>query len=203
VAPYAKSVTAVDLNTSTLAQKRNQKFKNVRFITADIGSMDLKKKFDVVFSIGVVHHTDNPEKTVNNLIMHTKKKGKIILWVYSKEGNFLVEYGVEPIRKLFLAKMDRRKLLTLSKTITALMYLPIYSLYLLPLHFLPFYEYFENFRKLSFQRNVLNVFDKLNAPQVQFISKSRAISWLSPEQFSSVTISPYSGVSWRISGIKR
>ena len=126
----------------------------------------------------------------------------MILWVYSKEGNFLSEYFVEPVRKKFLTDISRKNLLMLSNVITFLMYLPIYSIYLLPLSFLPFYEYFINFRKLSFYRNSLNVFDKLNAPQVQFIGKSRAMNWLPGDKFSDVQISAYKGVSWRICGVK-
>jgi len=203
VAPYAKSVVAVDLNTADIAKQRNSKSKNIEFVENDIANMQLKKQFDIVFSIGVVHHTDNPDKTVKNLIHHVKKGGKLILWVYSKEGNYLVDRVVEPIRKKFLVNMKREKLLTLSKIITAIMYLPIYSLYLLPLKFLPFYEYFKNFRKLSFYRNTLNVFDKLNAPQVDFISYERAKAWLNSNDFDNIHISNYKGVSWRISGLKK
>ena len=47
-----------------------------------------------------------------------------------------------------------------------------------------------------------NVFDKLNAPQVQFISKSRALNWLPDDKFSNISISKYKGISWRISGTK-
>lgn len=203
VAPFAKHITSVDLNAVDVAKKRNKDAKNITFLEDDIANMDLKKKFDIVFSIGVVHHTDDPDKTISNMIKHTKKGGKTIIWVYSKEGNFMVEYMVEPLRKLFLTGMSRKNLLRLSKVTTALMYIPIYSIYLLPLKFLPFYKYFKNFRKLSFYRNTLNVFDKLNAPQVQFISKKRARRWLPKDTYKDVHITPYVGVSWRISGTKK
>jgi SAM-dependent methyltransferase len=165
--------------------------------------MDLKKQFDIVFCVGVVHHTDNPEKTVENLKKHTKPGGKLILWVYSEEGNFLVQNIVEPFRKLFLENLSRRKLMMLSKSITFMIYLPIYTIYLLPLRFLPYYQYFENFRKLSFERNHLNVFDKLNAPQVDFINFKRITKWFSEEEFENIHISSYKNVSWRGSGTKR
>lgn len=73
------------------------------------------------------------------------------------------------------------------------------TLYLLPLKFLPFYEYFQNFRKLSFYRNALNVFDKLNAPQVDFISYARAKNWVNDKRIADYNITPYKGVSWRVS----
>jgi hypothetical protein len=82
------------------------------------------------------------------------------------------------------------------------MYLPIYSIYLLPLGFLPFHEYFIYFKKLSFYRNSLNVFDKINAPQFQFVEKSRAINELHKNEFSNIQISAYGGFSWRICGVK-
>ncbi|MDA8243094.1 MAG: class I SAM-dependent methyltransferase [Elusimicrobia bacterium] len=202
VAEYARSVTAADLNAVDVAKEHNRGKANVSFVEADIAEMDLGRQFDVVFCIGVVHHTDDPDKTVRNLARHTRPGGRLILWVYSKEGNALVEHAVEPLRKLLLAGMSRESLLRLSRLITLLMYVPIYTVYLLPLRFLPFYEYFGNFRRMTFYRNALNVFDKLNAPQVQFISGERARGWLPEKEFRDVHISPYKGVSWRVSGTK-
>ena len=203
VAPYALHHTAVDLNTSDLARERNKDRSNITYVEADIAKMDLQEKFDFVFSIGVVHHTDDPDKTFENMKAHTATGGKTIVWVYSKEGNWMVEKIVEPVRKRFLRKMSRGGLLTLSRILTFFMYLPIYTLYLLPLKFLPFYEYFQNFRKLSFYRNTLNVFDKLNAPQVQFITRERIGKWLNETDYRDVHISAYKGVSWRGSGVKK
>lgn len=203
VTRYAKEIVAVDLNTKNIAQERSRKFTKITFLEADISTMDLGRKFDIVFSVGVVHHTDNPDRTVENLKRHVRPGGRLILWVYSKEGNFMVENIVEPLRKLFLKNLSRKNLLVLSRIITLLMYIPVYSLYKLPLRFLPYYDYFGNFRKLSFNRNTLNVFDKLNAPQVEFISRGRVEKWVSEKEFEDIHISPYKGVSWRVSGKKR
>ena len=92
IAPYANSVTSVDLNTIPIAKRRNIGNNNVIFYEADIATMDLGTTFDFVISIGVVHHTDNPDKTIANLKRHVKPGGKIILWVYSEEGNILMKY---------------------------------------------------------------------------------------------------------------
>jgi SAM-dependent methyltransferase len=203
VAEHAASVTAVDLNTVDLARERTKAFGNVRFVEGDLATMDLGRTFDVVFSIGVIHHTDDPDRSVANLARHVRPGGRLIVWVYSDEGNFLVKNVVEPARKALLAGMDRRRLLTLSKALTAAIYPPVHTLYRLPVHGLPYYEYFENFRKMSFERNTLNVFDKLNAPQVQFITRARVDRWFSPDAFTDVHVSPYKGVSWRASGTRR
>jgi SAM-dependent methyltransferase len=201
VAPYAAEILAVDLNTSDLARKRVAGLPNVRIREGDIGNLALPERFDAVFSVGVLHHTDDPDRSFANLMRHAAPGGTVIVWVYSKEGNALVEYGVEPFRKLFLRRLARRHVLTLSRLICALMYVPIYTLYRLPLRWLPFFEYFQNFRRLSFYRNTLNVFDKLNAPQVQFISRERIERWFDPKLFAEVTIRPYKGVSWTGVGV--
>ncbi len=200
VAPIARHVTAVDLNAVSIAQQRNKDVRNVTYVQADIATMDLGRKFDIVMSIGVVHHTDSPEATIHNLRRHLKPGGRLIVWVYSEEGNALVRYGVEPIRKVFLRFLPRSWLLQLSRVIAACMVLPIYSIYLLPVKFLPYYAYFQNWRRLSFTRNVLNVFDKLNAPQVDFISKKRADTLLLGLKDPKVL--PYAGVSFSLSGMQ-
>ena len=194
-------VTAVDLNTIGIARERTKEFPNVRFVEADAAAMDLGEKFDAVVCVGVIHHTDDPDKTVRNLIRHAKPGGRVAFWVYSKEGNWLMENLVEPFRRAFLSRMPRPALLRLSQAVTACLYPPVYTVYLLPLSFLPYYEYFANFRRLSFTRNVLNVFDKLNAPQVQFISRERALSWRAYAPFASYEVTPYEGVSWRVGGV--
>jgi len=203
VAPQASHITAIDLNTTDIAKKRNSNNNNVTFIEADIAGMNLGRTFDVVFSIGVIHHTDNPDETFRAMVRHCAPGGVVIIWVYSREGNLLVRSIVEPIRKMFLRRMNRKALSLLAKVITMLLYVPVYSFYLLPVRGLPYYLYFKNFRKLSFARNVLNVFDKLNAPQVDFISKRRIHKWFSSGEFESYDISSYLGVSWRGTGIKR
>ena len=201
----AKSVTAVDLNTADIARERNKDAANVTFVEDDLGTMDLGRQFDVVFSIGVVHHTDDPDRTFENLYRHCRPGGRMILWVYSAEGNGPARFLVEPARRLFIRHLPLRAMWWLSCLLTACMVPPIQTIYRLPLRFLPYYEYFANFRRMTFQRNALNVFDKLNAPQTHFITRERAARWFSPERFEAESISMrrYAGVSHSLVGIKR
>lgn len=207
MAEVAKSVVAADLNTTDLARKRNKDIENVSFVEDNIATMDLgREKFSVVVCIGVIHHTDDPDQTFENLFNHLKPGGRMIIWTYSAEGNALVRFGVEPLRKLFFRFLPRTTLVFLSKIITALIYPPVYTLYKISFFsFLPYFEYFTNFRKLSFERNVLNVFDKLNAPQTRFTTRQKCAQWFNPERFEpdSISIQPYAGVSYSLVGIKR
>ena len=200
ISPHCERVVAVDLNSMETARQRNRNATNIEFLEADVAQMELNEKFDIVFSIGVIHHTDNPDKTVGNMKAHLKPGGRLIIWVYSVEGNWIAKNIVERLRKLFLNNSRTEYIQRLSRVLTAIMYIPIYTVYLLPLPFLPYHSYFKNFRVLSFKRNLLNVFDKLNAPQVEFIDKQRVEKWFSEAEFDAVSIDQYRGVSWRASG---
>ncbi len=208
MAEVCRSVTAVDLNTVELARQRNAGRANVELIEADCATMELGRQFDAVVCIGVIHHTDDPDRTFDNLFRHLRPGagGLMIIWTYSAEGNALVRWLVEPLRKLSLRALPRRLLVALAGVITALLYLPVHTIYRLPwLAFLPYYDYFRNFRRLSFRRNLLNVFDKLNAPQTRFIDRATCERWLDPESFvpETVSIRRYAGVSYSLNGVRR
>ncbi len=206
VAPVAASVTAVDLNAVDLARARNARYSNIRYLESDIAALDLDERFDVVFCVGVIHHTDDPDHTFEAIYRHCKPGGLVIVWTYSSEGNALVRFVVEPVRALLLTRLPRTVLARLSEVITALLYPIVYTLYLpRATSSLPYHEYFANFRRLRFRRNVLNVFDKLNAPQTRFTTLETCRSWFHPERFEAATISirRYAGVSYSLSGVKR
>jgi SAM-dependent methyltransferase len=203
IAASAREVVAVDLNTTAIARERNRGAGNVTFVEADIATMDLGRRFDLVLSIGVVHHTDDPDRTVANLARHVVPGGRLVLWVYSREGNALIAHVVEPLRRALLRRLDRRALGRLAWATCLAMYPLVHTIYRLPLPWLPYWEYFRNFRRLSFERNTLNVFDKLNAPQVQLITRERIERWFGASTFVHHEIRPYLGVSWRAMGVVR
>ena len=199
VAPVAEHVTGIDLCTAGVAAERLSDLENVTITEGDLATWQPPEPFDVVYCVGVIHHTDDPDRTFQNLKRMCRDGGRLVIWCYSFEGNGLVRALVEPLRRNVLRAWSRRSLEWLAWWVTLCLYLPVQTLYRIPLRRLPYYEYFANFRRLGFRRNVLNVFDKLNAPQTDFISRPRIERWFS-EGFSDVTITPYRGVSWRASG---
>jgi SAM-dependent methyltransferase len=213
VAPYAAHVTGVDLNATEAARRNTAHFGNVEVREGDLAQMNLGKQYDIVYCIGVIHHTDDPDKTFANIARHAKPGGMVIVWCYSHEGNFLNRTLLEWVKRAVLLRLPRSVNLIVAHLLTLLLYPIVYTVYLLPLlaprslgevgRFLPFYEYFGNWRKLSYMRNVLNVFDKLNAPQTWFITREQIEAWFSPDAFADIHISPYRGVSWRGSGTKK
>ncbi len=203
VAPYCRSILGVDLNAGESAKKNTAHLQNISVQEADIAQMNLGRTFDVVYSIGVLHHTNDPTKSFQNIARHCTQGGRVIVWVYAYEGNALNRWLVEPLKSLIVHHLPRPIVRLIAHILTILVYLPVYTLYLFPVGFLPYYEYFQNWRKLKYEHNILNVFDKLNAPQTHFLTFETLKKWFNDDQFTDVSITPYRGVSWRGSGTKK
>ena len=58
---YASRVVGVDLGDNIeVAEKLNHDGKNVDFVQGDIQHVSFSEEFDVVISLGVLHHLPNP-----------------------------------------------------------------------------------------------------------------------------------------------
>ncbi len=206
IAPVASWVTAVDPNTIDIAKRRNRNAANVTFVEGFVEELAFEEQFDVVMCVGVIHHTDDPDRTFEAIFRYCRPGGKVIIWTYSAEGNAMVRYLVEPVRRMFLQGLERKTVRWISRVVTASLYPIVHSIYRIPgLSFLPYYLYFRNFRRMSFERNVLNVFDKLNAPQTRFTTHRTCKEWFCEERFEpeTITIRRYAGTSYSLTGVKR
>ena len=98
----AGSVTAFDFDRRSVesARKNLAGFKNAEVFYKSIYDIDFKDRFDVAFSIGVVHHLDDPHEAVLKLANSVKKGGTVLVWVYGYEGNEWIVRFVSPVRKI-------------------------------------------------------------------------------------------------------
>lgn len=200
VAKYAKKVIGLDKFSVKAAKENSLNCNNIEIVEGDIESFDLKIKFDAIYSVGVLHHLDNPNKGFGNLLKNLKKGGFINVWVYAKEGNWFVINILERAKKYFLLKLPLPILKTIAHVLTLIMCFFAWTVFLFPLP-LPYAMYFQKFRSHSYSRNLMNVFDKLNAPQTHWISEKEIGNWFS--QMNKVVIKHYNGISWSGFGIKR
>ncbi len=78
-------VHAIDLSTAVEAAARNLGiYPNASFYQADIMNLPFADgTFDVIYSIGVLHHTPDTRKAFLSLTRLVKPGGLIVIWVYS------------------------------------------------------------------------------------------------------------------------
>lgn len=200
-AKYAKRVVGVELNTAEIAREKLKDLPNVEIVQGDIAKWDTGERFDAVFCVGVAHHTLDPDATVAHLKTLVKPGGRIMLWVYSREGNGFVRWVLEPLKKVLLDRLPRGAVMFLSHILTVVGLLLMHTFYRLPLpESFPYYTYCRNLRGASYMRLLLNVFDKLNAPTTHLITRDQARGWV--EGWKDVHLDPYVHTSWRVSATK-
>lgn len=82
------------------AFKTTKELANVCIVQSDIYALPFLPIFDVVYSIGVLHHLPEPQEGFMKLKEMTKKKGRITIWVYNRRNNNRALYFYEPIRAI-------------------------------------------------------------------------------------------------------
>ena len=103
-------VTAIDLSLASLAYaKRKTKqynVKNIEFFQADILTLEgLKVQYDIIESVGVLHHMEDPILGLKILTQRLKQRGLIRLGLYSE----MARQNVVAARRLVHQKGIRAK----------------------------------------------------------------------------------------------
>lgn len=115
----AKGAKVIGIDYSLAVEAARENFKNdndILIIQGDALNLPVKPgSIDGVFSIGVLHHTPDPEKGVNQASAALKKNGWFALCVYDKNG-YYEKPTVQLWRRIF------KKLWTYFKHYPALFY---------------------------------------------------------------------------------
>ncbi len=103
VSNMGATTIALDYSNAIDAAKDNVTNKNVLFIQGDALLLPIKNEvIDFSYSIGVLHHTPNPKKGVEEAYRVLKKDGIFAISVYSKESLYTFS-SVTFWRKIFKA----------------------------------------------------------------------------------------------------
>ncbi|HZX44380.1 MAG TPA: methyltransferase domain-containing protein [Candidatus Nanoarchaeia archaeon] len=212
-AKYGAETVAFDFSDSVeVAYKNTLKFPLVHIIHADIYNMPFRAgRFDYAYCIGVLHHLPGPKQAFDNLVSKIKKGGTISVWVYGKEGNYLLKL-MDPIRKQVISKLPIGLTYKLSfiamlgiHPLTKLIYKPMNSSKstrkiaekILPQN--SFFNYLGNFK---FEQNHSILFDQLLAPIAFYYTKQEFERWFDKPCLSDVKITWRNKNSWRGMAVK-
>jgi SAM-dependent methyltransferase len=209
---WSKMTIGIDLSFGGLfvARKHDQLSK---FVQGDLNHLPLKYgTCDVAYSFGVLQHTPSPRTSFINLSKTLRPGGKILVWVYSREGNAFMIYFVEPLKRIFLHLFPKKFVWLLSYPVTALKWLVIHFLYL-PVSRFKFLSFFRKilpkYKLLVFwgeSRTFLwlfaTVFDLLTAPIANYHSYDEVNEWAQGAELTDIKILDRNGSVWKVYGKK-
>ncbi len=206
----AREVVALDLSDAVETAQRNlAQFDNVHVIQGDLLRPPLRTAadgggFDLVYSIGVLHHLPDPYEGFRTLLRYVRPGGTIAVWVYGHENNGFVRNVVEPIRRVS-TRIPPSALRTLAWPLAVGFHGAAKGIYR-PLErtaagkSLPLHEYMSSVADFSFRQNYGIVFDQLVAPTAAYIKGDELRTWFAQNRLEDVHVSHRHGNSWRGQG---
>lgn len=198
----AKEVVGIDLSAAVeSAFQATKHLPNAHIVQADIFKLPFKKTFDYAFSVGVLHHTPDPQRAFVSLAGKVKKGGAISAWIYGAENNEWITSYVNPVREKFTSKMGQPTLYQLSKLPTLgvflaskLIYKPLDKTALGKRLF--YTDYLTHLGTFGWREQHNIVFDHLVAPTAFYISKTEFEDWWKEINAANVEITHHNQNSW-------
>jgi SAM-dependent methyltransferase len=207
-AKFGAEMIGVDLSDAIESTRANTRdLQNVHLIQADVYHLPIRHgALDFAYSIGVLHHTPDPEAAFRCLVPLVKPGGSVFVWVYSKSRSFW-NFCLETVRAI-----TTRLPQPVQKAISLGAALIDYGAFVgpykiaaatpglgslvqkLPLRRLRLYSAY------PFQVCYADWFDRLAAPIRFYYDGQDMEGWLTRAQLTRQTISPTGLFGWRAYG---
>jgi SAM-dependent methyltransferase len=167
-------------------------------IIHDVGTaIPEDQNFDLVVSIGVLHHVKNPAPIVQAASRALKPGGRMFIWLYGEEGNgvYLATFGrLRAVTK----RMPHRALAALCYPVDLLAMTYTAVSRVLPL---PMRAYMQNvYSRLAPDKRRLVAYDQLNPAYAKYYREDEARSLLEENGFKNVRTYHRHGYSWSVVG---
>jgi SAM-dependent methyltransferase len=152
----AASGIAVDVDERSLesARRNLRSFPTLQVMLASVYELPFEDRFDLAFSIGVIHHLEYPDRALANMVRAVKPGGRVLIWVYGRENNRWLVSVLDPMRRALFSRLPIGLTHHLSLYPAALLWL------LLRLGLRPI-EYFRLIGKFDFAHLRAIVFDQM------------------------------------------
>lgn len=194
----ADKITAFDFDQRSVKAARSnlKNFNNAEVIYKSIYNIDWHNEFDLVFSIGVIHHLKNPKVALKNLFNALKPCGSLLIWVYSYEGNEWIVKYVNPVRIYITSKLP----LPLVHVLSYLFSIPLWVIVKI---FKAPTDYLKQLANFKFWHIQSIVFDQLIPRVANYWSKQEVIELVDELNLTEIKIQqPPNKCGWVLIGKK-
>ena len=188
-------------SSSTILSENFKHLQNIEILNAE-GENFETYKCDYIFIIGVLHHINRPEQVLENAYKHLKSGGKLIIWVYGYENNYLYVLLQKFLR--FFTRNLNDSFLDFFSYISSYV-LDFYSLMSRFLFFskLPLSSYLKNvYGRCERLEKKYIIFDQLNPTYSKYYSRDDLQNLLSNFSFSNLIFYHRHGYSWTVISTK-
>jgi SAM-dependent methyltransferase len=188
---------AIDVDQRSLASARRTlaPYPQVEVRERSAYAIDEDGRFDIVFSIGVIHHLGAPEKALGAMVKAAKPGGKVLIWVYGRENNGLIVHVLTPLRKLIFSRLPigvvHHLSLYPSLALWAALRLGLNSI-----------EYFRLLRQLSLRHLRSIVFDQMLPKIANYWSRETVEALMRESALVDVRLAWVNEMSWSAIGTK-
>ena len=188
---------AIDVDARSLVAARAtlERFSSVSVEERSAYEIGERDRFDIVFSIGVIHHLAAPEKALAAMVAAAKPRGRVLIWVYGLENNHWIAYGLTPLRKLLFSRLPIGLVHHLSLYPAALLWLALRA-------GLNSIEYFRLLRQLSFPHLRSIVFDQMLPKIAHYWSRDEVAALMRAAGLLNVELRWVNEMSWSAIGTK-
>jgi SAM-dependent methyltransferase len=200
-ASMGAAVVAADLSDSLeVVQQIARGRENLHAVQADLLHLPFRRCFDLVYTLGVLHHLPDGEEGFRSLLRCVRPGGTIHVWVYGREGNEWLLRWVDPVRRALTSRLPLPVLRSLAWLVAAPLHAALVLLYRrasrLPVR-LPYAPYLTWLSGFPFRHTHQVVFDHLGAPIAHYYRREELAGWFERARLEGVVISSRNANSWR------
>ena len=207
-ASFGAEVVGMDLSSAVDQAFRHVKdLSNAHIVQGDIYHPPFRKEaFDLIYSIGVLHHLPDPEGGFRALLPFLKPGGSVLIWVYSRSRRW-TNTALEAVR-LFTSRLPFRALKALSFLGAAVDWAFFIGPYkaavkrraLQPLAEALTFPRVKLYARYPFQVSYADWFDRLSAPIRFYFDEEDLLRWAERARLQHVRISPTGRYGLRLYG---
>ena len=188
---------AVDIDERSLnsARRNLKRFPTIQVMRMSAYDLPFEGRFDLAFSIGVIHHLERPERALERMVRAVKPGGRVLIWVYGRENNGWLVSVLDPLRRVLFSRLPIGVAHHLSLYPAALLWL------LLRLGVRPI-EYFRLVGKFDFAHLRSIVFDQMLPRVAHYWPRETVARMMAEAGLEDVSLTWVNQMSWSAIGTR-
>src|SRR3954452_10967709 len=95
----------VDERSLTSARRNLAHLSNLQVMQCSAYDLPFDGRFDIAFSIGVIHHLEFPEIALARMVRAVRPGGQVLIWVYGRENIRWLVSVLNPLRKALFSRL--------------------------------------------------------------------------------------------------